>query len=302
MTTKTEESEFGLLYGSEAESQTTLRENFERFIRALEDRRDHKKPVVVIIDAAETGMGKSTLGIQISRRLDPGFSLGRFSFSGPELGPIYTSLPRGQFNMVQVDEPRGLLSRGGRRDEELQYIISLLFTQRKNRIGTILIAAQKEMFDSLILNRLAPFWLFIRKPGVAEVHRSWRGPNYKKSQRYYPYDRARISDIGFRSLDGDPFFESYLDLAIRKNWEFFAKGPGHGRRQPPPSPAATDLNLTGPNRVKPHPESPPPPPEPDTPTRCGRCHRTFDNPHNLETHIWAAHGGPIKTSPSQKKD
>ena len=277
MTTRTEGSAFGLLYGSGAESQATLRENYERFVRLLEDRRDHKKPVVVIIDAAETGMGKSTLGIQLSRRLDPEFGLGRFAFAGKDLGPVYTSLPRGRFNMVQVDEPRGLLSRGGRRDEELQYIISLLFTQRKNRIGTILIAAQKEMFDSLILNRLAPFWLFIRRPGVAEVRRSWRGPNLKKSQRYYPYDRARISEIGFRSLDGDPFFEKYLDLAIRRNWEFFAEGPRSGRRQPPPSPAASDPGLTGPDRLK-------PPAEPARAPLVSRCGKAWGSTYDLRRH------------------
>ncbi len=291
MTTTTEESAFGLLYGSGAESQATRRENFERFIHLLEERRDHQKPVVVIIDAAETGMGKSTLGIQISRRLDPGFGLNRFAFAGHELGPIYTSLPRDRFSMVQVDEPRGLLSRGGRRDEELQYIISLLFTQRKNRIGTILIAAQKEMFDSLILNRLAPYWLFIRRPGVAEVRRSWRGPNLKKSQRYYPYDRARISEIGFRSLDRDPFFERYMDLAIERNRAYFAEGPkGGGRRPPPQSKTPDDTSLTGPDRAEPSTGGGGEGPS----TKCARCERVFDNVHNLETHIWAAHGGPTK--------
>lgn len=256
-------------YGVDPEKKTDLRGNFERFIERLQREWHRGWPVIVLIDGKRTGVGKSTLGIRICRRLDPSFDLDHFAFRGLELERLYATLP--PWTMVQLDEPRDLIASKGTRDRELLHIAAALGSVRKNQIGTVLIAPKKEMFDSLILNGLAPYWIFLEDRGVGRVHRAWTGATYKKSQRFVPYDRTRIDKIGFASLDRDPFFQKYVDLAVRKNREFFAEAREArrwGAPRPGPTSAPATPNLTDTSRSM-SPSPPPPPPPPRT-WSCGR--------------------------------
>jgi hypothetical protein len=217
------------LYGDgNNDEKPDLSSNFESFVERLRREWRDGWPILIIIDGASTGVGKSTLGIHLCRRLDPKFDLDHFAFRGREIEPLYARLP--PWSMIQVDEPRDLMGSKGTRDRELRHIAGALGSVRKNLVGTILISPKKEFFDSILTGGLAPYWLFLEERGVARVHRAWRGATYRKSQRLVPYDRTRINKIGFPALDGDPFYEAYVDLAVRRNREFYAEAAnGHGR-------------------------------------------------------------------------
>jgi len=268
------------LYGDDdLDEKPDLSVNFDRFVERL--RRDWRSgwPVAVVVDGRSTGVGKSTLGIHLCRRLDPRFSLDNFAFRGRDIEPLYARLP--PWSMVQVDEPRDLMSSKGTRDRELQHIIAALGSVRKNLIGTILISPKKELFDSLITNGLIPYWVFLEERGVGRVHRAWQGATYRKSQRLVPYDRTRIDKIGFPSLEGDPFYEAYLELAIRRNREYYAETPDERRR--PSRPTESGESGNGTYRAT-RAEAPPPPPRPGVWT-CPRCGVRGGGAYTLANHL-----------------
>lgn len=235
---------------------TDLAFNLERFVRRLEARRDHKpRPqyVAVLIDGGEPGFGKSTLGIHLCRRLDPEFNLDRFAFRGRDLDEKIAEAGRTRtngFSMVQLDEPRDLMSRGGRKDDILIRIAAALGSCRKNGVGAVLVAPKKSWYDSFIRDGLIPYWVFLEEPGIGRLHRAWRGATYRTSQSRVQYDRTRIDRIAFDPLDGDPFFEAYDDLAVRMNWELFSKSGSEraNRRGRGPAAAEDPDPPTGPER------------------------------------------------------
>lgn len=277
-------------YALPDEDKLDLRANFEAFLEHLEARRRRRQPVVLIIDGRETGVGKSTLGIQICRRLDPAFGLERVIYSARELHDAYAKDPAGA--MVLYDESvLGLLSKKGSRDEELSGIISALSIVRKNGIGTVLTIPKIRMLDSIVYNGLAPFWLFIEERGRARVHRAHKGARYRNSQRIIPYDRWwSVSPIGWRSLDRDPFFRAYSARAIERNREYFLEQQeildakrrrllgGGGRAAERDSTGDTGTDRSNQSR-------PPPPPRP----RCAVCGRDFSRADLLRRHEDSVH-------------
>jgi len=276
-------------YGTGEEGDPDLRVNFGRFVDRVARKWRKGWPVSILIDGSSTGVGKSTLGIHLCRRitdrvaelfkedgapLEPNprraFALDHFAFRGRDLEPLYGSLP--EWTMTQLDEPRDLMASKGARDRELLHIAGALGSVRKNRIGTVLISPRKEMFDSLVTFGLVNWWLFAETRGVARVHRAWTGALYKKSQPRVPYDRTRLDKIGWSSLDRDEFFRSYEALAVQKNREFYNEpNGGRGRR---PAPSAPDTQpLTVPERpVTVSPTRPAPAPDwGATRIACDRC-------------------------------
>jgi hypothetical protein len=217
----TTENLFARFYGTDEDARPTLRDNFEAFIEAMHRRRERHEPVVIVIDGRETGVGKSTLAMQICRRLDPEFGLGKITYSAKETLDLYASASPG--SMVDWDESvLGLLTRRGTRDEELTGIISALSIVRKNEIGTVLTVPKIRMLDTLVYNGLAPIWLFVEARGRVRVHRAYKGAQYRKSQPRIAYDLwERISPMGFASLDRDPLFREATTRAIERNREYF---------------------------------------------------------------------------------
>lgn len=280
MKTRSEESAFGVLYGNEAESPATLRENFEKLVARLERRRDRREYVAVVITGDEPGVGKSTLGIHLSRRLDPEFDLSHFAYRAFDLRPIVHRVGETrheQFSMIQVDEPEGLIAKGGRKDEQIIEIASTLGTCRKNGIGIVLVAPQLWWYDALVRGGLVPYWLHVEKKGVARVHRKWRGVKYRTSQSRYEYDRSTLyPKIGFRSLAGDPMFVRYEAEAIDRNWaEYGREGrPSGGRRR---STAAPSIPLDVPERVL-------PPTGPARAPLVARCGKAWGSTYDLRRH------------------
>jgi hypothetical protein len=208
-------------YGRGKAREADLAGNFERFIGLLEGRRKKRKPIVIVIDGRETGVGKSSLGMQICQRMFPSFGLDHVTFSGSELHRKYAIAKPG--TMILYDEAAlGLLSRRGSRDEETSSLIGALSIVRKNQVGTVLCVPKKEMLDSIVLNGLAPYWIFVEDRGRARPHRAHRGARYRRSQQFVAYDlMKRIHPIGFRNLDRTKLFQQYNEFAIEKNREWF---------------------------------------------------------------------------------
>ncbi len=275
-------------YGNEKDRQADLEFNYGRFLARLRNEWRKGWQVAIVIDGSRTGVGKSSAGMQLALDLDPRFGLDHIAFRGRELEPLYATLP--EWSVVQLDEPRDLMASKGTRDRELLHIAAALGSVRKNRIATILIAPKKELFDSLITNGLASYWLFMERRGVGRLHRAWTGATYKKSQSSVPYDRTRLEKIGFRNLDGDPLFERYVTLAVQKNRDFFGETRSERRAAPAARPQETDP-PTGPDRHSSGADSP----SPSTPCRKCTALVAAGISANLRTHLASAHGvtGPV---------
>jgi hypothetical protein len=279
-------------YRGEAAPEPDLAASFEEFVHALEVRRDSGAYVAVVITGDEPGVGKSTLGIHLCRRLDPEFGLSHFAFRAFDLKPAVSRVGAERtepFSMVQVDEPEGLIAKGGRKDEQIIEIASVLGTCRKSGIGVVLVAPQLWWYDALVRGGLVPYWLHVEKKGIARVHRKWRGVKYKTSQSRYEYDRSRrFPKIGFPSLARDPFFRAYVKVAISRNWDSYNRKQGFSTRgaavRAEPSP--TTPSLTVPERTES--ETRPSPLPPLRPLRLCRwgCGRAGADPNLTQHETW----------------
>jgi hypothetical protein len=220
MTTKGE-PQLRTFYGVPPDGGEDLAGNFEKFVAHLQRRKTRAEPVTVIIDGRETGVGKSSLAIELARRLDPGFGTDSFVYKAAELYALYESKPDGAAALYD-ESVLGLLSRRGARDDELAGLIGALSIVRKNGISTFLCVPKITMLDSIVYNGLAPHWIFIEAKGRGRVHRAHKGAHYRKSQPRLPYDLWRaVSPLTWRNLDGDPFFEAYKERAKEHNRAYF---------------------------------------------------------------------------------
>ncbi|HEV2316247.1 MAG TPA: hypothetical protein VGV89_01560 [Thermoplasmata archaeon] len=289
MTTKPEPLALSF-YGGGGPPEPTGLERLDRFVARLERDRSNGWPVVVVIDGWKTGAGKSTLGIQICRRLDPKFALTNVVYSARELQDCYASLPSG--SMVLYDESvLGLLTRKGSRDDELSGLIGALSIVRKNGIGTILTVPKIRMLDTIVYNGLAPYWIYIEDRGRGRVHRAHKGPRYRNSQSNIAFDRLwALSPLGWRSLDRDPLFRAYNERAIEHNRQYFREqaqisdakrrrllGESRGNSGTSSHETGPDRRLEGGVGGSPRPDY-----------CCQGCGRRFDNAHNLGAHRCAA--------------
>lgn len=272
-------------YGLGAEDRgPDLKGNFEAFVQRLELRRSRAQPVTVIIDGRETGVGKSTLAIALARRLDRRFGLESIAFCAKDLFHLYEVLPPGSIALYD-ESVRGLLTRRGTRDEEMAGLIGALSTGRKNGIATLLLIPKLTMLDTIVYSGLAPYWIFIEERGRGRVHRAHKGAHYRKSQPRVPYDLwDEVSPLGWRSLDGDPFFEDYKRQAIERNREYFremAQVSEVKRRRLLGLPAAGSApSLSGGDVPEREATSPPPP----LTWICEGCRTRFTRRDSLERH------------------
>lgn len=211
-------------YGLPAEDGgPDLRANFEKFLAHLERRRDSARPVVVIIDGKETGVGKSSLAICLGRRLDKDLGLGSIVYSSSDLFRLYETRKPGAV-AIYDEAVLGLLSKKGSRDEELAGLIQALSMVRKNGIITFILIPKIRMLDTIVYHGLAPHWIFCEDRGRGRVHRAHKGAHYRNSQARIPYDLwTAVSPLTWDNLDGDPFFEAYKEQAKERNRAQFAE-------------------------------------------------------------------------------
>jgi hypothetical protein len=221
--TTTERPLLESFYGRPVESAPTGKENFAKFVHILQRRRERAQPITIIIDGRETGVGKSSLAIELARKLDPSFGHDHIVYSAQELFRFYERAQDGSA-AIYDESVLGLLSKKGSRDEELSGLIGALSIVRKNGIATFILVPRIAMLDAIVVNGLAPHYLFIEARGRARPHRAHKGAQYRKSRPRIPYDLWEdLYPIGWRNLDGEEFFEAYKAKARERNRAYFAE-------------------------------------------------------------------------------
>lgn len=231
--------------------------NRDRFIQLLRDRITSRHQNIVIIDAADTGEGKSTLGIQLARGVYPDWSISDTAYSSADAVALYRQYsaeftrafgagdPLPQKAMLWDEGVLGLLSQGGRRNEELERTVQMLSIIRVVGVSVFLCIPRIRMLDSFVREGLAEYWLMVTERGKARAHRHFLGAMYRRPDRL-PYDELEsFNPIGFDNLDGltmspeelaarpddAALFRAYEHRKLRAIEEFLEDSPSESKKK-----------------------------------------------------------------------
>lgn len=186
------------LYRSEEEGSDP-RENFDRFIAHLRARIRQRWQNVIVVDG-RTGVGKSSGGVDLAIGVEPNWDVGHTAFSSEDALRQWRGLARGQV-LLYDEGVLGLLSQGGRRNDELTRLVQALSIIRAKGITTIVCIPSIWMLDSFAREGLADFWIHLRQRGRGRVYGSWQGARYRRPNRL-PYDELRrYTPIGFENVE-----------------------------------------------------------------------------------------------------
>jgi hypothetical protein len=201
------------LYGVRNRPDKDPLANLGRFVELLRRRIQNRRQNIVIIDAADTGEGKSTLALQLCRGVNPGWTLADTAYSADQARlryfgyeQTYTKAWRAggalpPAALLWDEAVLGLISQGGRRSEELEKTIQLLSIIRVVGVSVFLCVPRIRMLDTFVREGLAEYWLMVTKRGEATARRSWKGAMHKRPNRL-PYDTIGwVNPIGFRNMD-----------------------------------------------------------------------------------------------------
>ncbi len=204
----------GLLYHDEGERTSDPLANFRSFAELLRRRVRARRQNIVIIDASDTGEGKSTLGIQLARAITPTWSLADTAYSALEARALYhqyateyeAAFSRGrplpQRALLWDEGVLGLLSQGGRRNEELERTVQTLSIIRVVGVSVFLCIPRIRMLDAFVREGLAQYWLMVMRRGEARLHEHFLGAMYRRPDRL-PYDEmSSYTPVGFLNMDG----------------------------------------------------------------------------------------------------
>lgn len=241
-----------LLYYRTPHREADPLENLARFIELLRERIAERRQNIVIIDASDTGEGKSTLGIQLARGVNPNWSVRDTAYSAEEARALYFEYeqdyrkawdarrPLPSHSLLWDEAVLGLLSQGGRRNEELERTVQILSTIRVIGVSVFLCIPRIRMLDTFVREGLAEYWLMVMRRGEARPHEHFLGAMYKRPDRL-PYDEmSSLDPIGFSNLDGmtmskaqlrgrakdAELFRAYEDRKLRAIHEFLEEKPG----------------------------------------------------------------------------
>ncbi|MCI4360076.1 MAG: hypothetical protein L3J91_00070, partial [Thermoplasmata archaeon] len=235
-----------LLYYRRPQEEVDPRKNFERLVKLLRDRIAARRQNIVIIDASDTGEGKSTLGIQLARAVTPNWSVRDTAYSAAEARALYFEYeleyrkawdarrPLPSHSLLWDEAVLGLLSQGGRRNDELERTVQILSTIRVIGVSVFLCIPRIRMLDTFVREGLAEYWLMVMHRGEARPHEHFLGAMYRRPDRL-PYDEmSYLNPIGFGNMDGmtmsptelraraadADLFRAYEDRKLRAIHEF----------------------------------------------------------------------------------
>jgi hypothetical protein len=212
----------GLLFHRRTRESVDPLKNRDRFVRLLRGRIASRHQNIVIIDASDTGEGKSTLGIQLARGVAPTWSVRDTAYSAEEARALYfeyeqeyrkawdagTKLP--VKSLLWDEAVLGLLSQGGRRNEELERTVQILSTIRVIGVSVFLAIPRIRMLDAFVREGLAEYWIMVMRRGEGRPHEHFVGAMYRRPDRL-PYDEMSSFDpIGFENMDGMTMTEAEL--------------------------------------------------------------------------------------------
>ncbi len=277
--------------------------HLEGFCAELRQRAENKWDTLLVI-SGEPGVGKSCLGMQIARGVDPKWPVKNTAYSAEDALRLFRELGPGD-SLLYDESVLGLIGQGGGRDEELRSLVQALSIVRLKRITTICCVPDIRLLDSFVKYGRARYWIHVYKRGEAELHRSWRRARHRVSVSLLPYDEYReLSPLGFSNLDRTKLWKEYEENKFARVDEWLEahsvdpsgkvqKCRGCGKvaskyvirthvcpasaAEPPSVRQSTD-NGYGPvrasegvKRVR-------------APERCAKCGREFGNPFNRRSH------------------
>jgi hypothetical protein len=205
--------ERGLFYRGEPEEEGDPIANRDEFIQLLKNRIASRHQNIVIIDASDTGEGKSTLGIQLCRGVYPDWTIADTAYSSADALGLYRQYEQDFRKAFEARKPLpsrallwdegvlGLLSQGGRRNEELERTVQTLSIIRVIGVSVFLCIPRIRMLDAFVREGLAEYWLMVQERGRARAHRHFLGAMYKRPDRL-PYDEMDwLYPVGFENMD-----------------------------------------------------------------------------------------------------
>ncbi|HEV2317961.1 MAG TPA: hypothetical protein VGV89_10380 [Thermoplasmata archaeon] len=182
-------------------------ENFAEFAAECQRLIRRKYDNVVVIDGFPR-KGKSTLGIQLARAIDPRFGVNSIAYTAAEVIALYRKLPEGSV-ILNDESALGLLGRAGKRDPELEALIQALSIVGIKRITLICCLPNIWMLDSFVRAGRARFWINVYARGRGKLHRAHRGAHYKRTSELWYDSYDDLNPIGFPGLGRTAFWKEY---------------------------------------------------------------------------------------------
>ncbi len=150
---------------------------------------------VFLIDGAE-GSGKSLLGLQIAKYIDPTFHIGRVTFSGPEFSSAINKATKGQ--CVIFDEAFNGLSSSGALSHMNKLLVRKLMECRQKNLFLIIILPTFFLLQkyAAIFRSSVLFHVYVTKSGNRGYYRIYNKQNkkmlYLNGLKYYSYAKPYI--------------------------------------------------------------------------------------------------------------
>ena len=186
--------------------------------RRLEDDWD----VMIVIDG-ERGSGKSALGQENGRRMDPRFSVDQVALSAREMLRLYGTLRRGQV-AVYDESALGLLSRGFMSEEAIALVQAAL-VGRKLGIVSVLAIPDLMILDVAFRESILKYRITVElradgERGTAWVHVRHFSPRYSRSDHRGLYLDREWNPLRWDDPRGDLEWTRYVARAERASREF----------------------------------------------------------------------------------
>ncbi len=195
---------------------------WNHWIGVFRDRLKHDFDNVIAIDGPR-GSGKSTLGIQIARPLDPQFTEAQILYSAEEMLRAWSTLEAGQVAIFD-EAVLGLLSRKASSDENTRLVQAVMIARR---LGITVILCIPDFMnldpafrDTAIQYRITCVLGEKGQRGTALVHVRSEKIRYDTGDPRRLYKSRRWNPIRFDGLSGDPLWARYLQLAKEKARSF----------------------------------------------------------------------------------
>lgn len=229
-------------------------------------RRQRERLDTVIAITGRKGMGKSTLGLRLSRAVDDDFGLDQVVYRAADMADLFVKLRVTQAAMYD-EAALGLLSTDWASYEarELVHSVTIL---RPKRLTLILCLPRFKRLNASFREDLVDLWIRVDSRGVATVHPAQDREGYTAYRGLGWFPDWEFNPLTYESLDDDPLFKEYTRHRWAQSMRFLKRAAQRiGERSPQGGKTAAD--QVGAERRFP----------------CTVCHVTFDRRDALHRHF-----------------
>lgn len=164
---------------------------------------------IISADNADTGVGKTTLGVNIAWLLDIwGWRPAKATLDPRHYTMMYDVVPPGTF--LYLIEAEQALERRRSMSNEVLAVGHDFATKRYRQVFGLLDLPSKSMMDARIADKLCDLWILVRDRGEADVFRF--DENQFTNQVYY----HKVEELAWSPLDGHPYFETVERM--KRDW------------------------------------------------------------------------------------